>query len=263
MDNVTFRRRNPLKKHFVITSNVLLFGYPHVSDSAKVTFQVIDSFDWQDGQGLRKGFAYPSVAHLAAIRSVADRTIQRHIDELVAARLLTKEERPGETNILYIEDVTEEEARRYEEKFARGDNNVTPPVTKMSPEEIQIEERLNDVGETNGTLLSNRRQAPSDDERDYLVDEMLSVLGDRDSEGYYQRLAATVPKDIIFETLSIVKRAAHEGKIRKTRGALFVAVVKRACADRGVAIDQPRHWGRESSELSVQHQQPPAGRANR
>ena len=92
---------------------------------------------------------------------------------------------------------------------------------------------------------------------------MLSVLGDRDSEGYYQRLAANVPKDIIFEALSLVKRAAHEGKIRKTRGALFVAIVKRTCADRGVAIDQPLHWGRESSELSVLDRQPPAGRANR
>jgi hypothetical protein len=50
MENVTFRRRNRLKKHFVITSNVLLFGYPHVSDGAKLTYQVIDSFDWQARQ---------------------------------------------------------------------------------------------------------------------------------------------------------------------------------------------------------------------
>jgi DNA-binding transcriptional ArsR family regulator len=240
MDNVTFRRRNPLKKHFVITSNVLLFGYPHVSDSAKVTYQVIDSFDWQDGQGLRKGFAYPSVAHLAAIRSVADRTIQRHIDELVNAHLLTKEERPGETNILYIEDVSEEEAQRYEENFARGDKSVTPPVTKMSPEEIQTEEKLNDVVET---PLFRARVAP-DNQHGYLVDEMLSVLEDVESEGYYRRLAATVPKEIIFEALSLVKRAAHEGKIRKTRGALFVAIVKRACADRGVVVGHPLNGGR-------------------
>jgi len=130
MENVTFRRRNRLKKHFVITSNVLLFGYPHVSDSAKLTYQVIDSFDWQDGQGLRKGFAYPSVEHLATIRSVTDRTVQRHIDELMAASLLTKEERPGHTNILYIEDVSEEEAKRYEDSFARGDKNVTRSNTK-------------------------------------------------------------------------------------------------------------------------------------
>jgi hypothetical protein len=69
-----------------------------------------------------------------------------------------------------------------------------------------------------------------------LLDEMLSVLGDVESEGYYRRLAVTVPKDIIFEALSLVRRAVHEGKIRKSRGALFVAIVKRACADRGVVV---------------------------
>ena len=175
-------------------------------------------------------FAYPSVDHLAAIRSVSDRTIQRHIDELMAAGLLTKEERPGHTNILYIEDVSEEEAKRYEDSFARGDNNDTPPVTKMSPETIRKEERLNDVVET--PLF--RARAPSEDEQGYLLDEMLSTLGDVESEGYYRRLASTVPKDIIFEALSLVKRAVHEGKIRKSRGALFVAIVKRACSERGV-----------------------------
>lgn len=39
---------------------------------------------------------------------------------------------------------------------------------------------------------------------------------------------ATVAKEIIFEALSLVKRAVHEGKIRKTRGAFFVGVIKRA-----------------------------------
>jgi hypothetical protein len=34
---------------------------------------------------------------------------------------------------------------------------------------------------------------------------------------------------------SLVTRTVHEGKIRKSRGALFVAIVKRACADRGIA----------------------------
>ena len=66
----------------------------------------------------------------------------------------------------------------------------------------------------------------------------MSVLRDAESEGYYRRLAATVPKDIIFEALSLVKRAIHERKIRKTAGALFVAIVKRACADRGVMIGE-------------------------
>ena len=55
---------------------------------------------------------------------------------------------------------------------------------------------------------------------------------------HYRRLAATVPKDIIFEALSLVKRAAREGKVRKTRGALFVAIVKRTRADREVVAKE-------------------------
>lgn len=65
---------------------------------------------------------------------------------------------------------------------------------------------------------------------------MLSVLRDSESEGYYRRLAATVPKHIIHEALSLVKRAVQVGKIRKSSGALFVAIVKRACADSRVPV---------------------------
>ena len=67
--------------------------------------------------------------------------------------------------------------------------------------------------------------------------EMLSVLRDSESEGYYRRLAATVPKHVIHEALSLVRRAVNEGKIRKSRGALFVAIVKRVCAGRMMPID--------------------------
>ena len=46
-----------------------------------------------------------------------------------------------------------------------------------------------------------------------------------------------------------VKRAVRESKVRKSRGALFVAIVRRACADRGVVVKespvgvkQRLHW---------------------
>ena len=46
-----------------------------------------------------------------------------------------------------------------------------------------------------------------------------------------------------------MKRAVHEGKIRKSRGALFVAIVKRACGDRGIpiAVSQPLYASRLAS----------------
>jgi hypothetical protein len=108
----------------------------------------------------------------------------------------------------------------------------------MSPKVIRTEERLIDVNEGNETFLSKPRGAPTENERESLVYEMLSVLRDSESEGYYRRLASTVPKDIIYEAISLVKRAVLDNKIRKSRGALFVAIVKRACADRGVMVGE-------------------------
>ena len=40
--------------------------------------------------------------------------------------------------------------------------------------------------------------------------------------------------------------SVQEGKIRKSRGALFVAIVKRACADQGVVVDRSPVGARES-----------------
>lgn len=71
-----FQRRNRLKKHFVTTSNVLLYGYVNLSDAAKITYQVIDGFDWESKEtGDSKGYAFPAVETLAAIRHTTVRTI--------------------------------------------------------------------------------------------------------------------------------------------------------------------------------------------
>lgn len=62
--------------------------------------------------------------------------------------------------------------------------------------------------------------------REYLAGEMLAVLQDEKSLGYYRRLAEMVDPHRIFEALSVVKQAAREGAIRKSRGAMFVTLVK-------------------------------------
>src|SRR5215216_1517554 len=94
VDAVIFQRRNRLKRHFVTTSNVLLYGYPQLSDAAKITYQVIDGFDWESkATGDSKGYVFPAVETLATIRHTTVRTIQRHLKELEAAQLLTRQRR--------------------------------------------------------------------------------------------------------------------------------------------------------------------------
>src|SRR5690349_6389019 len=110
---VIFKRRNRLKK-FVNISNVLLYGYKTISDAAKITYQIIDGFDWEDKEtGDSKGFVFPSMETIANIRNVAIRTIFRHIQELEKVGLLIRIRRRNLPSILYIEEVSNVEANSY------------------------------------------------------------------------------------------------------------------------------------------------------
>jgi hypothetical protein len=268
MEGFTVRRRNRLRHHYTITSNVLLFGYKHLSDSAKVTYQVVDSFDWSDAAGLRKGFAHPSLGRLATIREVDKRSIRRHLAELEQARLISRHERPGKPSLLIIEDPSTEETDRYLQTFGGvgEDKNVRPtpdknvrPYKKEEGEErqniVNVEKSLSEqeggkgrpyehIGHTIRELASSLRARnhggpPQKAKREHLAQEMLNVLGDAHSLGCYRRIAERCPPDVVYDALGLVKQAVRERRIRKTRGALFVAIVKRDCADRGTLLERP------------------------
>src|SRR3712207_6084299 len=113
-EDIIFRRRNRLKKHFTNTSKVLLYCYGRVSDAAKITYQIIDGFDWESKEtGKSKGYVFPAVETIAKIRHTSVRTIQRHILELIQAQLLTRIRQRNKPSILYIEDVSDAEVQQY------------------------------------------------------------------------------------------------------------------------------------------------------
>lgn len=258
MEDLTIRRRSRLKNHYTMTSNVLLFGYQHLSDGAKLTYQVIDSFDWSDGAGLRKGFAYPSIGRLAEIRGVDGRTIQRHLAELGKARLITRKEQPGKRNLLVIEDPSAAETQAYLEAFGGGegdDKNVTPtpdknvtPILKKEKEKegkISLTKFKEPLGEERGQstfhirelvkerverLKELRAKSPPMPEakarREYLAGEMVRVLGDPHSLGCYKAIARQSLPSAIYDVLGLVKQMARQGQIRKTRGAAFVSMLR-------------------------------------
>src|SRR5215204_2021998 len=117
-ESFIFKRRNRLKKHFVNVSNVLLYGYKALSDAAKITYQVIEGFDWEDKEtGDSKGFVFPSIETISDIRNAAKRTIFRHIKELEKVGLLTRVRRRNLPSVLYIEEVSDVEANLYLARF--------------------------------------------------------------------------------------------------------------------------------------------------
>ena len=252
MEDFEMRHRRRLRHDYTVTSNVLLFGYEGLSDGAKVTYQVIDSFDWTDADGLRKGYAYPSKQTLANVRGVGEKTIQRHFAELEHVGLLTREARAGRPSLLIIEDPSEDEEEKYLARFGRGgvdknvqgreDKNVHPNNKHSKPKtnklvneekplrnERGVPESLKEILSRHASdirrgkpMLGNEQRA----RREYLASEMLAVLGDVHSLGFYRRVAGTQPPELIFSILGVVKELARAGSVQRNKGALFTHLLK-------------------------------------
>lgn len=287
-EDFIFKHRDRLKNHFVNVSKVLLYGYGSLSDGAKITFQVIDGFDWEDKvTGDSKGYVFPAAETIAKIRNTTVRTIQRHIKELEMARLITRQRRKYRASVLFIESVSDKEADDYfeilknsgkrvgereKEVNTRNDKNVVSEqageTTKMSvlyikenedkENEINVNEDLknsNREGKTQSLrdilihykldVSKKKKKLPKilepqkiidKDKRDYLASEIAEKLNDQKSLGAFRTIAEKVPEQVIFEVLSSIKETAREGKIRVSRGALFMDIIKGYCESNGINL---------------------------
>lgn len=305
-EDIIFKRRNKLRKHFVNTSNVLLYCYKQLSDAARTTYQVIDSFDWEEKEtGESKGYVFPAVETLADIRGTTTRTVQRHIRELEHVGLLTRQRRSHQASYLFIEDVSEEEAQVYLEKYVHkqrkeqepqksNDKNVVSltgsQTTKMSIDNNKEKEKKENEINVNGNFKktdekkrygmqgmkdimqrfdilqplpvqkpklprkSSARQ-PSEEKlkRDYFAEQIATELDDQKSLGCYRVIAERVPQAVIFETLGSVKEMWRGGNIKKSRGALFVDIIKQRCEKKQIALP----FGERDLPKSSQLKSPP------
>jgi len=232
MEQPSIRRRNTLKNHYTMTSNVILFGYSQLSDSEKLTYQAIDSFDWSDGEGKRKGYAFPSLTTLARRRGVDERTLRRHLAALENTGLLRRELRAGQPSLLWIEEPSEQESERYLSTMTTGpDISVRPTPDKIVRPHLESEEKKQTKPLTLANAFKGRRggkrflSAEQRAKRDWLASEIVKVCGDEHSRGFYRKIAGTIPEAKIFEALSIVRSQVRSGTVRSTRGALFHAVL--------------------------------------
>jgi len=66
-------------------------------------------------------------------------------------------------------------------------------------------------------------------QRDYFATHIATELQDEESLGCYRVIAEKVPQPIIFEKIAAVKETWKQGKIKKSRGALFVDLIKTYC----------------------------------
>jgi hypothetical protein len=155
--------------------------------------------------------------------------------------------------VLIIEEPGEVAVVQYrQEREARGDITVGGGVTKLSPhktEELKPDKGVNADRESHmeegsprsggwrpiGQLLEHDGlQTKVDDHRDWLADQIVTRTGDTHSSGCYRLIAAQCPDSLVFEALALLEEARRDGSIRQSRGALFVTIVRRLCAERGL-----------------------------
>jgi hypothetical protein len=254
MESLIIRHRNRLRHHYTVTSNVLLYGYRDLSDGAKVTYLAVDSFDWSDSVGLRKGFAHPSLGRLAKIRGVEKRSIRRHLGELEGVSLITRRERPGKPSLLIIEDPSETETESYVRALAGpGEDKIVLPTPDKIVRPYKKEEReekqnlVNEYTESDkertqrdpgyehvGQILDRYRRSvlrknanPSTPiaKREYIANEVAKLLNDQRSLGCFRRIAETHSSARIWEAVGAVKELMASGNVRSP-GALFVSLVR-------------------------------------
>ncbi|MDQ5854064.1 MAG: helix-turn-helix domain-containing protein, partial [Chloroflexota bacterium] len=234
-----------------------------------------------------KGYVFPAVATIAKLRRTSERTIRRHILELIAVKLLTRIRRRNKASILYIEEISAAEEEKYfaliqpqqpavpapvqhtgKQEQVRTDKNVHSQPhgerTKMSvayvkenetkENEINVNEDKKqtakkqrngmmpladitvqfDIDRYRSAKRPEKKQTPDvTAKRDYYAQTMAQELNDTKSLGAFRVIAETVPESVVFQALASVKETARDGKIRRSRGALFLSIIQQWCAAHG------------------------------
>jgi len=259
-------RRGP-QSHYTVVSNVVIFGYHDLDDGAKLTYQAIDSFDWPNQAGERKGYAYPSVPTLARLRGVSERTVQRHLDALEAVGLVKREALTGKPCRLWIEEPSAAEREKYlstigasgdTDDTTTGDTDVTPYKKKEREKDKPVNESQRLWEQKGRVRLTELERA----KREWLANHMVEQLGDPHSLGFYRKVAAMLPEYQVFEALSELRAHLVRGTIRN-RGALFTSLVQVGRRDPYADAALDANLGRSLAKLAQESKRVQSGGPNR
>lgn len=113
--------------------------------------------------------------------------------------------------------------------------------SKLLQEDVPLRGTLKNVNVNANFYASPEEHTEREIQIQGLVSEMIEVLQDHKSMKYYGFLARRILEvykspELIFRALSETKEEARMGNIRRSRGAFFVDLIKRYCADDGVSL---------------------------
>lgn len=244
-----------LKEDYTKIPNTLL-KRSDISPGAKLAYVMLLSYAHKVDR------CFPGQRRLAADMGVAVRSVIRYMQELVKVSLLRVKRRGlGLTNVYYLTrwskprvpaeaspgDADQHEAGihseddrlslpqmpdRHREKNKSEQDKISNAVSKTSLEERGVRSEWAPVGQ----LVAKMRTASTaqlDHER-WLAEQILAQTGDQHSLGCYRLVARACPQGLIFDALSELKQARHSGQVKRSRGALFLSIVRRLCSEQGL-----------------------------
>jgi len=170
------------------------FGFKKDSDTISLT-QIADGITTKDGRVLDRGTGLSKRHVQRALKSLE----QKHIVEV---HRQTSEDGVNEINtysLHFLEGVGT--------KSPYGRDKMSPGVgTPVSPTRNSIQETVNKTVNGDDSIfkkLPNLDQDPA--QTAYMANFILNELGDKQSERFYQLIAAKVPEHVIREILSQIK----------------------------------------------------------
>ncbi len=130
-------RRARVTRHSTTIPNAVLLGYANLTDGARLTYLVLESYDWPDKDGVSKGCCWPSIETLATTRGKSYDTIGRHLKELETAGLIRIEsgQDRGAANCYWLLGPSEQEFADYLDRFTESASS-TQTSEEPSSEEI-------------------------------------------------------------------------------------------------------------------------------
>lgn len=100
-------------------------------------------------------------------------------------------------------------------------------------------------GEALDPAHDQHRPLSSDDiegaRQELLVEDIISIVGDTDSRGFYFLVVRNLPEQTVRRALAETRAAHHQREIRTTRARYFTDLIKRYAAEQGISllVNQP------------------------
>jgi len=207
-------------------------AYKGLSLGAKLMYSILrDRLDvsvknnWKD----ENGYIYLtySLKELLDLLEIDEKTTIKYKKELVKYKLIVdKRVGQGNPNRIYVLKPELGDFQNWKISSSRTGKNTALELEKIQPNDTNVNETKRNNNVNSNAILKNNKKEKRSPEKEYLAQEMAEQLNDDHSLGFYRKIADLVPEDIIFQALSEVKDAHLTGRVKKSKAALFNAVIQ-------------------------------------